>query len=142
MADGQVLSLTRVGCVFLDVWVNGKAGNVKITDVYLAPRLARNILSYVRLERKGYQICYDGAKRVLSRRSDGRAVFDVLMDNNVLYVDTSGPDGNHQVGCALVASLETAGNEGTDGDVQEGSLMHFHQRFVHLFTGYDRAHGS
>ena len=46
-------------------------------------------------------------------------VFDVFMDNNVL-------------GGALVASLEAAGNAGADGDVEEGSLVHFHQRFGHL----------
>ena len=59
-----------------------------MTEAYLAPGLSRNIISYFRLEWKGFGLVYDSAKRALVRRRDGKVKFDISMDNSVIYVNT------------------------------------------------------
>uniref|UniRef100_A0AAV1V1J0 CCHC-type domain-containing protein n=1 Tax=Peronospora matthiolae TaxID=2874970 RepID=A0AAV1V1J0_9STRA len=54
MADGESLRLTRTGSVRLKVLARGVKTIVTLTDVYLAPRLAKNIVSYGKLKSKGY----------------------------------------------------------------------------------------
>uniref|UniRef100_A0AAV1U2V5 Retrovirus-related Pol polyprotein from transposon TNT 1-94-like beta-barrel domain-containing protein n=1 Tax=Peronospora matthiolae TaxID=2874970 RepID=A0AAV1U2V5_9STRA len=49
MADGVPLQLTRCSSVRLNVIENGAAATVTHTNVYLAPRLAKNIVSYGKL---------------------------------------------------------------------------------------------
>ena len=88
MADGETLSLSRVGSVRLCVMAGGKERTVKLTDVYLATELERNIISYGKLELKGFGLVYDGASRALAKRSNGEVAFDLTMENNVLYVKT------------------------------------------------------
>ena len=88
MADGESLHLTRVGSVRLDVLARGAEAVVTLTDVYLAPRLAKNIVSYGKLANKGFALVHSGDRRSLARCSDGAVVFDVTIDSNVLYVVT------------------------------------------------------
>ena len=88
LADGEPIKLLRVGNVVLTVVAGGQNREVTLTEVYLAPGLSRKIISYGKLEKKGFGLAYNGAKRALVRRSDGEVVFDISMDNNVLYVDT------------------------------------------------------
>lgn len=45
-----------------------------LTDVYLAPRPIKNIVSYGTLAEKGFALVYDGVKRALARRRDGAIV--------------------------------------------------------------------
>ena len=63
MADGKALELTQVGSVQLQVVAGGKDRTVTLTDVYLAPQLARNIISYGQLILKGFGLVYKGAER-------------------------------------------------------------------------------
>ncbi|CAI5725077.1 unnamed protein product [Peronospora effusa] len=60
MADGETLSLSKVGSVRLCVMEGGKERTVKLTDVYLATQLERNIVSYGKLELEGFGLVYDG----------------------------------------------------------------------------------
>lgn len=64
MADNESLWLTRVGSVRLDDLARGVKMTDTLTEVYLAPRLAKQ-LSYGKLERKGFVSCtMAGNKRV------------------------------------------------------------------------------
>ena len=110
----------------------GVESTVMLTDVYLAPRLAKNIVSYGKLERKGFTLVYDGEKRALARRSDGVIAFDASMASNVLYVEMTATHDRHGAGEAIMATLEADATTDVASDVQEGTLMHFHQRFGHL----------
>ena len=55
-ADGESLRLTRVGNVRLEVLARGNKMDVTLTEVYLAPLLAKNIVSYGKLVRKGFAL--------------------------------------------------------------------------------------
>ena len=132
MADGESLRLTRVGSVRLEVLARGVATIVTLTDVYLAPRLAKNIVSYGKLESKGYALAYDGDNRALARRIDGVVAFDVATDSNVLYVQTPVKCGGHGAGDAIMAALEANSVDASADDAHEASLLHWHQRLGHL----------
>ena len=88
LAGGETVRLSRVGNVVLTVLAKGRQKNVTLTDVFLAPELVRNIMSYGKLERKGFDLDYDGTTRGLARRRVGEVAFDVMMRYNVLYVRT------------------------------------------------------
>ena len=62
VADGKNLQLSMVGSVILRVMALGKPCIVRITDVYNAPMLARNILSYEKLELKGCGLLYENGQ--------------------------------------------------------------------------------
>uniref|UniRef100_A0AAV1T508 Uncharacterized protein n=1 Tax=Peronospora matthiolae TaxID=2874970 RepID=A0AAV1T508_9STRA len=131
MADGESLRLTRAGSVRLEVLVRGVKTIVTLTDVYLAPLLAKNIVSYGKLESKGYGLVYDGDKRALARRSDGLVAFDVETDSNVLYGETA-TSRRHGAGDAILAALEAHSAEASADDAHVASLLHWHQRLGHL----------
>ena len=50
MADSESPNLTQVGNVRLKVIARGLDSTVMLTDVYLVPRLAKNIIFYDKLE--------------------------------------------------------------------------------------------
>ena len=60
LEDGESVKLLRVGNVVLTVVAGGQVRDVTLTEVYLAPELSRNIISYGKLEHKGFRIVYDG----------------------------------------------------------------------------------
>lgn len=133
MADGETLSLSRVGSVRLCVLAGGKERTVKLTDVYLATELERNIVSYGKLELKGPGLVYDGTTRALDNRSNGEVAFDLTMENNVLYdktVETS--HLKRMPSDVLMAILVDEGTAELSSEVQRGTLMDFHQRLGHL----------
>ena len=128
MADGELLRLTRVGSVRLKVLARGMKMTATLTEVYLVPRLAKKIISYGKLERKGFALLYNGKKRALARRSDGT----VAINSTVLYVETTATHGRHSAGDATVAALEARViNADADG-AHEASLLRWHQRPGHL----------
>uniref|UniRef100_A0AAV1TGU4 CCHC-type domain-containing protein n=1 Tax=Peronospora matthiolae TaxID=2874970 RepID=A0AAV1TGU4_9STRA len=132
LADDEVIKLSRVGSVVLTVKAEGHERDVTLTEVYLAPDLSRNIMSYGKLERKGFGLVYDGTKRALARRSNGEVVFDIKMENNVLYVKTVAPTRAGTPHDVLMAILNQDSTDVSAMDVQIGSLNHFHQRLGHL----------
>ena len=79
MNDGEVIKLSRVGSVVLTVTAKGRERDVTMTDVYLAPELSKNIMSYGKLGRKGFGIVYYDTTRALARRSNGEFVLDIKM---------------------------------------------------------------
>ena len=130
MADGESLRLTRVGSVRLEVLARGVKMTVTLTEVYLAPRLEKNIISYGKLESKGFALVYDGNKRALAWRSNGTVVFDVAIDSNVLYVKSTVTRGRHSAGDAIMAALEARSMDGDADDMHETSLLQWHQRLA------------
>uniref|UniRef100_A0AAV1UBX1 CCHC-type domain-containing protein n=1 Tax=Peronospora matthiolae TaxID=2874970 RepID=A0AAV1UBX1_9STRA len=107
MADGESLHLTRVGSVRLEVLARGAGAVVTLTDVYLAPRLAKTIVSYGKLANKGFALVHSGKRRLLARCRDGAVAFDVTIDSNVLYVVTKATrDKEGAGGDAIMAALE------------------------------------
>ena len=75
---------------------------------------------------------YDGNKSALAPCSDGRVAFDVAINSNVLYVETTMTRGRHSADDAIMAALEAHAVEMDAVEVQEGTLLHFHQRLSHL----------
>jgi hypothetical protein len=53
LPDGSTVQSTKRGTVSLKSIVAGVSNNLTISDVELVPGLTKNLLSYVRLERKG-----------------------------------------------------------------------------------------
>uniref|UniRef100_A0AAV1VLQ1 Uncharacterized protein n=1 Tax=Peronospora matthiolae TaxID=2874970 RepID=A0AAV1VLQ1_9STRA len=62
MVDGESLHLTRVGIVRLEVLARGADAVVTLTDVYMEPRLEKNIVQYGKLENKIFALVHDGDK--------------------------------------------------------------------------------
>ena len=77
-----------VGIVLLHVMACGKESVIRLTEVYFAPLLTRNIVSYGKPEQKGYGINYKDNWRALISLTTGDTVFDMAMCNNVLVLDT------------------------------------------------------
>ena len=116
----------------LKVIANGGEETVALTDIYLAPCLETNIVSYGKIEMKRFTLVYDGAKRLLTRRSDGAVAFDVGMERDVLYVQTTSKKRQQGSSDVIMAAIESGSAGDVADDVQEGTLLHFHQPFSHL----------
>ena len=65
-AYGESLRLTMCGSVRLRVLADGVEKTVLLMVVYLAPCLAKNIVSYGKLDQKGFALTYDGERRTLT----------------------------------------------------------------------------
>ncbi|KAG3098606.1 hypothetical protein PC122_g3978 [Phytophthora cactorum] len=63
---------------------------MKLTEVYYAEGVVHNLISYGRLEEKGYASTYKDGHRDVAAKDDGRAVFDVDLRRNVLVVRGAG----------------------------------------------------
>ena len=132
VVDGKTLQLSMVVSVMLRVMAVSKPCIVRITDVYYAPMLARNILSYGKLELKGCGLVYENGQRTIRSFSTGGVIFDIAMQNNVLIVETQGRDiSAGETGAIMTVTTKKKDHEEEDY-VQRGSLMHFHRRFGHL----------
>uniref|UniRef100_A0AAV1TEW2 Integrase catalytic domain-containing protein n=1 Tax=Peronospora matthiolae TaxID=2874970 RepID=A0AAV1TEW2_9STRA len=111
----------------------GKERTVKLTEVYIATELERDIVSYGKLELKGFGLVYDGATRSLANRSNGEVAFYLTMENNLLYVKTVETSHLRSMPSdVLMAILAEEGAAESSFGVQSGTLMHFHQRLGHL----------
>ena len=84
MANGDALELSQVGILRLLVIAAGVVKTVKLTDVYVAPHLACNIVSFEKLVQKGLGLCTMTA-RDLSRAEAKAVAFDVKKTTNVLF---------------------------------------------------------
>uniref|UniRef100_A0AAV1TQK7 Retrovirus-related Pol polyprotein from transposon TNT 1-94-like beta-barrel domain-containing protein n=1 Tax=Peronospora matthiolae TaxID=2874970 RepID=A0AAV1TQK7_9STRA len=124
-ADSESLQLTRVGSVRLEVLARGAEAVVTLTDVYLAPRLAKNIVSYGKLANNGFALVHSGERRSLARCRDGVVALDVTIDSNVLYVVTKATRDNEGAGGdAIMAALEAHATETNADEPHEASLLH------------------
>ncbi|CEG40733.1 uncharacterized protein PHALS_10917 [Plasmopara halstedii] len=122
--------LTLVGSVLLRVMALGKPSIVRLTDVYYAPMLARNIFSYGKLELKGYGLDYTNDRRAIRPLSTGDVVFDVAMQSNVLVVEVQAKHESISKAGSIVASIIKVMERGED--VQRATVMHSHQRLGSL----------
>ena len=61
--NGEELVISKVGNVTLRVSVDGKMQTVTLTEVYFALSLAHNLISYGKLDAKGYVLGRRGAQR-------------------------------------------------------------------------------
>ena len=59
---------------------------MRLTELYLAPSLTRNIMPYGMLEKKDFPLTYKMERRALVCRTTDDVVFDVEMKGNVLAV--------------------------------------------------------
>lgn len=118
------------GSVIITTIVMGKITKVRLTDLYFAANLERNIISYGMLEGKGCKIS-TGPVSCSSRIERRTGCFDVGVRNNGLVVraqkcelDTTGRD--------VMMSVLSQHEENVGQDVQKGSLLHFYKRLAHL----------
>lgn len=110
--------------MLLAVLVRGVKMTVTLTEVYLAQHLAENIVSYRKLESKGFDLVYDGNKRALERRCDSAVAFDVANNSNVSYVKMAATRRRHSAGDAIVAVIEARAMDADADGMQEASLLH------------------
>uniref|UniRef100_A0AAV1TH46 GAG-pre-integrase domain-containing protein n=1 Tax=Peronospora matthiolae TaxID=2874970 RepID=A0AAV1TH46_9STRA len=132
MADGKSPRLTKAEIVRPEVLARGAKKSMKLTEVYLAPRLAKNIVSYGKRECKWFALVYDGGKRALARPSDRAVAFDVAIDSIVLYFETTATRGRHGAEDAIMTALEAIATNVDACGTHEASLQHWNQRLGHL----------
>jgi hypothetical protein len=71
------------GTVSIKSIVTGVSNNLDISIVEIVPGLTKNLLSYVRLERKGVRLIYEGKKHYLANSTSKLA--EVLDSGNFLW---------------------------------------------------------
>ncbi len=123
LPDGSMVQSTKRGTDSLKSIVAGVSNNMDISNVELVPGLTKNLLSYVRLERKGVRLINEGKKCYLANSTSKLA--DVLESGNLLVVRfDSGLSQADQI-CTLLAEQDHP-------DVHEDSLHQFHILLGHL----------
>ena len=105
----------------------GKPTLGRLQSMQYAENLESKIISYGFLETKGFGIAY----RVVADIGGGPHVFDVETANNIFVVRDQGCKAKRSTGDVLMVVL-SQGEMKTSVDVQEDSLMYFHQRLGHL----------
>ena len=99
---------------------------MRLTDVYNAKILERNVFYYCMLESKEYGISYRDQHHVIAGMDGGPDVLNVEVSSNVLVVRVLGCNQAKNVGDVMVSVLAQNEVEMVQ-DVQQGSLMHFHR---------------
>ncbi|KAG4053825.1 hypothetical protein PC123_g11022 [Phytophthora cactorum] len=107
---------------------------MKLTEVYYAEGVVQNLISYGRLEEKGYASTYKNGHRDVAAKDDGRAVFDVDLRRNVLVVRGAGEKNKGNIWKVIMAVLEREASGPNDEslETQKGTLVDFHKRLGHL----------
>jgi hypothetical protein len=123
LPDGSTVQSTKRGTVCLKSVVSGVSNNLTISDVELVPGLTKNLLSYVRLERKGVRLVYEGKQRYLANSNSKLA--EVLESGNLLVVRF---DTNRSQADQICTLLEEQDHPG----IHEDTLHQFHIRLGHL----------
>ena len=117
--------------MILRVFDRGREQQITLTEVYLATELSRNIISYGQLECKGFGVEYTGTSRTLTRRSDGKLIFDVDMKQNVLNVQVVNTDKSSKTLKEVLIAVLAKEFKSPRADTQ---IVHYliHQRLGHL----------
>ncbi len=84
LPDGSTVQSTKRGTVNMKTIVGVVPSNLRISDVELVPGLTKNLLSYVRLERKGIRLVYEGKQRYLASQTSKLA--EVMESEKLLVV--------------------------------------------------------
>ena len=86
LPDNQVLRITHKGSTTLQVEIDGTKQKVKLTNVYFAPKLARNLISFGELEKRGCILSYEANQKFITR--NGEKIFKVQREDNILVIKT------------------------------------------------------
>jgi hypothetical protein len=97
--------------------------NVQISGAELVPGLKKNLLSYVRLERKVIRLVYEGKQRFLPSQTSKLA--EVFESGHLLVVRFQAARTQADSICALIAEQDHP-------KTHEDSLYQFHIRLGHL----------
>jgi hypothetical protein len=107
LPDGSTVQSTKRGAVSLKSIVAGVSNNLTISDVELVPGLTKNLLSYVRLERKDVRLVYEGKKRYLANSNS--KLEEVLESGNLLLVRFDTDRSQADQICTLLAEQDHPG---------------------------------
>ncbi|KAG2996003.1 hypothetical protein PC121_g20295 [Phytophthora cactorum] len=131
--NGEPLKVTKKGTLTLLVTACGKTKSVKLTDVYYAASVLHNLISYGKLDEKGYTLTHRNGQRVMAAKDGSDVAFDVAMRRNVLVVHST-VENQERASDVIMAALdrEVSAADGVDSSVQKGSLVEFHKRLRHL----------
>ncbi|KAE9208587.1 hypothetical protein PF002_g19359 [Phytophthora fragariae] len=132
--NGDPLNISMKGTITLRVKACGKEQTVRLVDVYYAANVVHNIISYGKMDRKGYVLAERGGRRVLAAKVGGRVAFDVDLQRTVLVVHASVVKIRAAPSQVIMAVLDSEATEPAEksNDVQRGTLEHFHKRLGHL----------
>ncbi|GMF42895.1 unnamed protein product [Phytophthora fragariaefolia] len=132
--NGESLSITKRGKVLLSVTACGKEQVVELTNVYFAPDVVHNLISYGQLDKRGFELRQQAGRRVVAAKDGGRVAFDVEMRRNVLVVRAAVGPRHELPSDVIMAALSQELTEPAEvsGDVQMGTLLEFHKRLAHL----------
>ncbi|POM66265.1 Mitochondrial Carrier (MC) Family, partial [Phytophthora palmivora] len=133
LPNGEPLAVTMKGSVTLRVTASGEEQTVELTNVYYAENVVHNLISYGQLDEKGCTLTRKDGQRVVIA-GDGRVVFDVRLERNVLMVDGTIVRKHESASPVIMAALngEAHGSGDTSVNVQKGTLVEFHRRLGHL----------
>ncbi|ETP42501.1 hypothetical protein F442_10589 [Phytophthora nicotianae P10297] len=126
--NGEPLNVTKRGTLTLRVTACGREKILKLTDVYFAAGVVHNLISYGKLDDKGYTLTYRNGRCVVAGKNGGTVAFDVGLRRNVLIVQGKVDRPHDVVSDVIMAALEGEANvpDGVHSVVQKGTLMEFH----------------
>ncbi|KAE8968244.1 hypothetical protein PF002_g28843 [Phytophthora fragariae] len=132
--NGESLSITKRGKVLLSVTACGKEQVVELINVYFAPDVVHNLISYGQLDKRGFELRQQAGRRVVAAKDGGRVAFDLEMRRNVLIVRAAVGPRHELPPDVIMAALSQELTEPAEvsGDVQKGTLLEFHKRLAHL----------
>ncbi|GMG14877.1 unnamed protein product [Phytophthora fragariaefolia] len=132
--NGDPLNISMKGTITLRVKACGKEQTVRLVDVYYAANVVHNIISYGKMDRKGYVLAERGERRVLAAKDGGRVAFDVDLQRTVLVVHASIVKIRAAPSQVIMAVLVSEATEPAEksNNVQRGTLEHFYKRLGHL----------
>ena len=122
--------MTKRGSVELHGIENGVKTQITLTEVYHAPKLARNLISVGKLFEKGCSLVTEGD--VMCMQLGDKSLFELRTEHDVSVTDFT-PSTSIMTPTRLNEIVMTAvKGTGPTTDVQEGSLHHFHLRLGHI----------
>lgn len=124
--------MTKQGSVDIKVVALGVVNTIRLLYVQYAANLERNIISYGKLEAKGYLLEYRGGRRVLCFGVGGVSVLIVGCNQNVLVVAVTKSNNtassiSREAKMAVINSPEYE----SCSNIQSGTLMHLSRQLSH-----------
>lgn len=124
------MDVEKKGSVILQVNVNGVSTEVELSDVYYAPKLAQNLISYGRLIAKECSLTKCNGRLAVKKDTD--VLFYVDLKHNVLVARLDSVAANR---VKMVELIMNVVDTSTDTDLSVttvDTLMGFHARFGNL----------
>ncbi|POM63071.1 hypothetical protein PHPALM_27692, partial [Phytophthora palmivora] len=131
--DGSGLEVTLKGTAVLHTVVDGVLAEISLGNVFYAPKLTRNLVSYGQLLKQGCSLCEVNGNLAVTKGDPARVVFYVDMKANVLVARVEGASAPKKHLKEVVMSAVLDESSGLQKEsVQHDTLMGFHVRFGHL----------